>query len=164
MNEGRKIRVYDYVNKPFERVRALLLANAADIFSRATNVASERSHGLASGLRINVAGLEIGKEVIIEVIGSSDSEQPGSGPARQTRIELRWSAMGNPGLFPTMAAELTLYPLSSTETQLDLRGTYEPPFGALGAALDALVGHRVAEASVHRFISDVAEQLRRDLA
>jgi hypothetical protein len=164
MNEGRQVRVYDYVNKPFERVRALLLANAADIFSRATNVASERTRGLASALRINVGGLEIGKEILIEVVGSSDTEHTGLGTAHETRIELRWSAMGNPGLFPTMTAELMLYPLSSTETQLDLRGTYEPPFGALGAALDTLVGHRVAEASVHRFIVDVAEQLRRDLA
>jgi hypothetical protein len=164
MTKGRQIRVYDYVNQPFERVRAALLANAAGVFSRATNVASERTRHLAGALRINVAGIEIGKEIHIEIIGSSDSEHGVVGAARETRIDLRWSAIGDATLFPTMKAELTLYPLSSTETQLDLKGTYEAPFGALGAAFDAVVGHRIAEASVHRFIVDVAEQLRRDLA
>ena len=164
MSEGRQIRVYDYVNQPFERVRGALLADATGIFSRATSVASERAQKVASGLRVNVAGIEIGKEIQIEVSGSSDTEHPSSGFARETRIELQWSAVGRPGLFPTMKAVLALYPLSSTETQLDLAGTYEPPLGPLGAALDALVGHRVAEASVHQFIVDVAERLRRELA
>jgi hypothetical protein len=30
--------------------------------------------------------------------------------------------------------------------------------------MNAIVGHRIAEASVHRFIADVAEYLRRTLA
>jgi hypothetical protein len=164
MSEGRTIRVYDYVNQPFERVRAALLADTQGIFSRATSVASERGHKLASSLRANVAGLEIGKEISIDVLGSYDNGQPSSNLGRATRIELRWRAAANAGLFPTMTAELALYPLSSTETQLDLKGSYEPPFGALGAVLDALAGHRIAEACVHQFIVDLAERLRRDLA
>jgi hypothetical protein len=162
MSEGRTIRVYDYVNQPFERVRAALLGDAPGVFSRATNVASERAHRVAAGLRVNIAGIEIGKEIQVELTGSSDAESTASG--RETRLELRWSALGKPGLFPTMKAELALYPLSRTETQLDLRGCYEPPFGPLGAAIDALIGHRIAEACVHQFIVDVAEHLRRVLA
>jgi hypothetical protein len=158
---GRQIRVFDYVNQPFERVRAVLLADAKGIFSRATSVASARTQRIASGLRVNVAGVEIGKEIAIEVCGSFDSDRT----AHETHIELQWSAVGGgASLFPTMRADLALYPLSATETQLDLTGNYEPPLGLLGGAIDALVGHRVAEASVHQFIVDVAEQLRRDLA
>ena len=50
------------------------------------------------------------------------------------------------------------------ETQLDFSGQYEPPLGAVGDAVDALVGHRIAEASVHRFVTDVARYLREHLA
>jgi hypothetical protein len=164
MSEGRQIRVYDYVNQPFERVRAALLEDATAIFSRATSVAGERAHKIASGLRINVAGLEIRKEIEIEVSGFRETEHAGSGFAREARIALHWKAAADAGLFPTMKAELALYPLSSTETQLDLTGLYTPPLGPLGAALDALIGHRVAEACVHQFVVDVAEQLRRELA
>jgi hypothetical protein len=62
-----------------------------------------------------------------------------------------------------MKAELSIYPLTATETQLDFRGFYEPPFGTLGKAVDAMVGHRIAEVSVDRFVNDVAGYLRRTL-
>jgi hypothetical protein len=164
MSEGRTIRVYDYVNQPFDRVRAALVRDARGIFSRATTVASERAERLASGLRINVAGVEIGKEIDLEVLGSADTEHDSAGQPRETRIELCWRAVGKAALFPTMRAELALYALSAHETQLDFRGTYEPPLGPLGAVIDALLGRRIAEACVHQFIVDVAERLRGDLA
>jgi hypothetical protein len=63
-----------------------------------------------------------------------------------------------------MKAELSVYPLTATETQLDFSGLYEPPLGVLGKAVNAVVGHRIAEVSVHRFVSEVAEYLRQALA
>jgi hypothetical protein len=54
--------------------------------------------------------------------------------------------------------------LSSQETQLDLHGRYRPPLGVVGNALDALVGHRIAEASVLRFVQGVATRLSTELA
>jgi len=55
---------------------------------------------------------------------------------------------------------LSVYPLTATETQLDFVGRYDPPLGIVGGALDATVGHRIAQASVHRLITDVATYLR----
>jgi hypothetical protein len=34
----------------------------------------------------------------------------------------------------------------------------------MGKTMNAIVGHRIAEASVHRFVSDVAGYLRQALA
>ena len=65
-----------------------------------------------------------------------------------------------PRLFPLMEGELSIYPLTSTETQLDFSGVYKPPFGPVGKTMNAIVGHRIAEASVHRFVDDVAGYLR----
>jgi hypothetical protein len=62
-----------------------------------------------------------------------------------------------------MKGELTIYPLTSTETQLDFSGIYQPPFGPVGKTLNAIVGHRIAEVSVHRFVDDVAGYLRQSL-
>jgi hypothetical protein len=78
-------------------------------------------------------------------------------------IQLEWEAVNKPHLFPFMQAELALYPLTATETQLDFSGAYRPPLGVLGSAIDALVGHRIAEGTVHRFVTDVAEYLRKSL-
>jgi hypothetical protein len=49
-----------------------------------------------------------------------------------TRLQLEWEAATMPRLFPLMKAELSLYPITATETQLDFKGLYEPPFGRLG--------------------------------
>ncbi len=59
-----------------------------------------------------------------------------------------------------MRAELSICPLTATETQLDHLCRYEPPLGKPGAVMDALVGHRIAEASVHRLQQDIAGNLR----
>ena len=80
-----------------------------------------------------------------------------------TRALLEWKAARRSRLFPLMNAVLTIYPLTSTETQLDFAGRYRPPFGALGKVVNAAVGHRIAEACVHRFVADVAHHLRAEL-
>ena len=54
-------------------------------------------------------------------------------------------------------------PSVRTETQLDFEGDYEPPLGLIGNAVDSVIGHRIAEASVHRFVTDVATHLRDSL-
>jgi hypothetical protein len=77
-----------------------------------------------------------------------------------TRLHLEWKAAKIPQLFPLMKGELALYALTKTETQLDFSGVYEPPFGALGKTMNAMAGHRIAEASVHRFVGDIAAYLR----
>ncbi len=43
-------------------------------------------------------------------------------------------------MFPALKAELSVYSLSATETQVELRGHYDPPMGVLGGALDAVGG------------------------
>ena len=46
--------------------------------------------------------------------------------------------------------------LGTDFTQVVLRGTYDPPLGAVGRALDRTLFHRIAEASVKRFLDRIA--------
>ncbi len=78
-------------------------------------------------------------------------------------VDLQWKAAKAPQLFPTMVAQLSAYPITDQETQLDFRGSYEPPLGILGKAFDVIVGHRIAEASVHQFLTEVAKFLREQI-
>lgn len=163
MAKGREFRAFDYVNRPYERVRDALLADADTIFLEATQAAASRAHQVASGLHVNIGGMEIGAEIAITI--NEAEERPGASAWDvRTRLQLDWEAAKNPRLFPEMKGELDVYPLSAKETQLDFGGTYSPPFGPLGSAIDALVGHRIAEASIHRFVTDVARYLRENLA
>ncbi|HVZ32996.1 MAG TPA: hypothetical protein VG963_11250 [Polyangiaceae bacterium] len=164
MSEGRTIRVDGRVHQPFELVRAALLADAKGIFSRASGVASERTEHASSALRVKLAGLEIGKEIQIEMLGSFDLDRPNPSCPRETHIELRWSAIGKPALFPILNGELVVQPSGAAETRLELSGNYEPPWGAFGTVLDIVVGRRIAEASVRHLMQDVAAQLEQELA
>ena len=147
---------HDYVNQPYPRVRDLLLADPHLVFRRATAAAAS---GTAE-LHVRLAGVDIGTEVVIEILGV-ENDCAYNRPA--TKISLEWRAARTPRIFPTMKAELLLFALSPTETQLELRGNYQPPVGKLGDAIDAAVGHRLAEASVTKFVQQVAGWLREQL-
>lgn len=156
---SRDVRSFDYVNHPYDRVRDTLKANATDVFRKATHAARSRLESVASVLRVNVGALEISTAIDIEV-GAIVEVAGGPGRARMLEIPVHWKAAERAALFPVMNAQLDVYPLTATETQLDFHGHYDPPLGVLGSAMDAAVGHRIAEASVHRFVSEVAEYLR----
>ncbi len=163
MSKGSQIRSYDYVNHPYEQVRAALTQDARAVFQAATTAAAARAHSIASQLRVNIAGIEVATDIAIAVTHIEEGAQ-GATSAPATRLQLEWAAAKAPRLFPFMRAELSIYPLTATETQLDFSGTYEPPLGAVGSAMNALIGHRIAEVSVHRFVTEVAEYLRTALA
>jgi hypothetical protein len=162
---AHELRCYEYVTRPFDEVRDALLTDAVGIFERATQTATGRAHALVSHLKVSIAGLEVGKNVIIRVTKvDAHAPAPRHLSPEAIRLDLEWQAETHRALFPSMHASLLAYPLSSTETQLDLRGTYEPPGGVFGSAADRLVGHRIAEASVHRFLEAASDQLRAELA
>ena len=162
MSKGREIHCYDYVNHPYEQVRDALSRDAPAVFQSATKAAASRAQSIASELRIDMAGIRIEADIRVSVknIEVKDHEVM-SGPA--TRLHLEWEAARLPRLFPLMKADLSIYPITATETQLDFNGLYEPPLGPLGKAVNAMVGHRIAEVSVHRFVNDVAGYLRQTL-
>jgi hypothetical protein len=160
---SREIRCYDYVNHSYEQVRDALSHDAIAVFQSATKAAASRAQSVAAELRVDIGGIAIEADIRIEV--RKVEERPAdsmSGPV--TRLQLEWEAARNPRLFPFMKADLSIYPLTSTETQLDFSGVYEPPLGPLGKAMNAVAGHRIAEVSVHRFVNDVAGYLRQHLA
>lgn len=163
MARDREIRAFDYVNHPYDRVSEALRSGALEIFRSATHAAASRAHTVATGLHVNIAGFKIGTEIDLS-IASIEQDEGETHAQNALRMNLEWEAARAPRLFPLMRGQLAAYPLSGTETQLDFLGRYEPPLGALGTALDAMAGHRIAEASVHRFVTDIAAYLRKSLA
>ena len=163
MTKGREIRSYDYVNHPYERVRDALSRDALTVFQSATKAAASRAHSVAAELHVDVGGVGVRTDIKI-FVKSIEEKVADSSSGPSTHLLLEWEAAVMPRLFPLMKAELSIYPLTSTETQLDFSGVYEPPFGTVGKTMNAIVGHRIAEVSVHRFVGDVAGYLRQALA
>ena len=161
MSQRHEVRSYDYVNQPYEKVRELLTADPAGVFRAATRAATSRAETLAAGLRINLGGIEVGTEIAVS-IGEIEETRKATDSSRVVRIPVEWEAASRPRLFPLMNAVLSVYPLTATETQLDFHGRYEPPLGALGSVIDKVAGHKLAEASTHRFVADIAGYLRQE--
>ena len=165
MSEPHVIRCYQYVNAPYARVRDALRGDPLGVFQRATTAAGTRAKALVTSLRVSIGSLEVGTDAVICVREIVEDAPAGRGLLSQgrTRLSLEWQAAKASSLFPAMHAELSVYPLSAEETQLDFLGRYAPPLGLFGEVADALVGHRIAEACVHRFVEDVATRLRQEL-
>lgn len=163
MAKSRELRAFDYVNRPYEEVRDRLTRDALVVFQSATRSASDRAEAVAAALKVTIGGIEVAADI---AVGLTDVRQHPAGPDSppMTVMQVEWEAARSPRLFPLMKAELSIYPLTATETQLDFSGRYEPPLGLVGSAADAILGHRIAEASVHRFVTDVASYLRREMA
>lgn len=160
--KGREIRCYDYVNHPYDRVRNALNQNALTVFQSATKTAASRAQSVAAELHVDFGGIGVKTDIKILVKGVEE-KVPGRNSLPKTTLRLEWEAARMRRLFPLMKGALSLYPLTSTETQLDFSGVYKPPFGTVGKTMNAIIGHRIAEVSVHRFVSDVAGYLRQTL-
>ncbi|MDX1659226.1 MAG: hypothetical protein R3343_10440 [Nitriliruptorales bacterium] len=151
----RNLYTYTYVRRPFDEVAQLLAEDPAAILQDATERAAKEARTLRTDLSIEIGGIEIGHDIMIEV----GEFEPLSMLA--VTLPLRWHADSAEALFPSMEATLEVQALSVRQpmTQLSFIGSYRPPLGVLGAAGDVLVGKRIAEAVVHRFINTVADRI-----
>jgi hypothetical protein len=75
-------------------------------------------------------------------------------------VGMRWEAIGvTGGLFPVLDANIRLTVEGDEGTRMTLTAVYRPPFGALGAGLDHVLLHRVAVATIHSLMTNVARAL-----
>jgi hypothetical protein len=69
---------------------------------------------------------------------------------------MRWEVIGPTGtLFPALDADIMLTPAGQDATVLSVSGVYRPPPGSLGAGLDRVIVHRVAEATIRAFTHQI---------
>lgn len=156
------LRFFETVDHPYDRVIEQLRGDALGVFRRASKSEAEAITDDGVQLHARLGAVEVAADVEIKV---GEPAQGLSSPVGYpvTTFPLTWRARRNQGMFPDMHAQLRVYPHSTTRTQLELEGVYDPPLGLVGDALDALGGHRIAEASVGRFLQEVAIQLRVEL-
>lgn len=139
---------------PFWRVEWAFV-EVLDTLPEAADFAYRRGEEVR--VRLSVDGGPAAKEVRLAV------GEPFRGDD-QTAAPITWEATGTPGLFPRMEADLLVTSLGPDLTHLALRGSYKPPLGPVGAALDRMILHRVAELSVKVFVDRLATLLSERMA
>lgn len=96
-------------------------------------------------------GASVGQRVVVEVLAPACTDRAACWP-------VRWVPESHSSLLPTFEGSL-LAEEAGWETRLRLTGWYRPPLGLLGALFDALVGRRIAQRSVERFLHGLADRL-----
>ncbi len=75
-------------------------------------------------------------------------------------VSLRWEATGVTGdLFPALDAELILMREGENRSRLGLIGSYRPPLGRAGAAVDRAIMGRVATATIRTLLERLAQAI-----
>ena len=147
------LRAYVELNLPIAEVEAALLRTPTDWIPGLASSAEEHGDQLLAEVGFPVSGLQVGKQVEIEL----------GAPVRtsgRTCLPVIWRATGPRGIFPTLEGELEVAALGPHLSQLGLSARYKPPFGLVGESLDRALMHRVAEATVRDFVERVASVLR----
>ena len=133
-------------------VAAARLADLIGTGSLDTVSRSAWSEGVA---RIGPAGPVLGISKLVRIQFSTPVRHGGT-----TAMALRWEAIGVGGaLFPVLDADITLVPDGEQATLIGLDGVYRPPGGALGAALDKAVMHRIATATIRALLAQIGRAI-----
>jgi mannose-6-phosphate isomerase-like protein (cupin superfamily) len=127
-----------------------------ELTARVADVASEVTHPL----RLEVGGASVRRDVVIHV----DPMTPTA--VLRAVVPLRWRAAHGAAWFPEVDATLIVEPAPGelSRTDLTLRSERRPPAGAAGAAVDRIVGRRVADAVLHGLLAGLADRLEQLVA
>ena len=121
--------------------------------SAALIATSEDSYSRETGTLARVGAIGLSKLVRIQVRELARTE-------KSAGIALRWEAVGpGGGLFPVLDADVRLTPAGEHVTLLSMAGSYRPPLGTLGQVLDRAILHRVAAATIHGFVTQIAARI-----
>ncbi len=139
------------VNAPFEAVVDALESLGAEVELMA-QAAYERGERLAvgpgSGFMAAPVAFEVGRPLVSE-----------DGVA----IPIAWTGASGTNLLPRMDAELEATRMGTCSTNLLFRGRYSPPLDSIGEALDRVLLHHVAQATVGAFMRRLGRALETEV-
>lgn len=146
------LRFYVDLDVPFEQAEASLLGAPEDWVPGLLRDAEGRGHELLGEVGFAVEERRIDREVKIAV-----GMPYRSGAA--TRVPLTWRATSVGRLFPQLEGDIEVARLGPNRSQVSMDARYRPPLALVGRALDRVLLHRVAEATIKDFVDRVAERI-----
>ena len=151
------VRYYLELPLPPARVEQALLGSP-EWLSELAGEAQRRGDVLLADVGVGPLGPRLGRRVTVQL------GKPVAFPS-MTSLPMTWEPLGMDGLFPRLDADIEVGPLGEDRTQLAISARYRPPLGVVGQAIDRVLLHRVAEATVKDFLDRVGERVHaRELA
>ena len=142
------IRYYVELSLPVAKVEQALVDSPGGWLSAVAGEAQARGDGLLGEVGIDRLGARLRRQVRIQL------GEPVRFPS-MTSLPLTWEPVDLEGVLPRLDANLELGTLGGDRTQLAISARYRPPLGVVGRAVDRVLLHRVAEATVKDFLDRV---------
>jgi hypothetical protein len=146
------VRYYLELPLPQERVEQALLGSPPEWAAALAGDAQRRGEQLLAEVGVGPRGNRLGRRVAVQL------GEPVRFPS-MTSLPLTWEPLGLEGLLPRLEADIEIGPLGQDRTQLAISARYRPPLGAVGRAVDRVLLHRVAEATLKDFLDRVGEAI-----
>jgi hypothetical protein len=153
------VRYFAEVPLPAHQVEAVLLVAAEDWLPAVAVGASEHGERLlaragAGPVHGTVPGAGVAPDHAIEVEVGRAVRFPS-----KLAVPISWRPAGGSGLLPALDAEIEVGALGPDQTQLAVNGRYARVVGSAGNGVDRFLLHRVAEATMKRFLDEVAGEV-----
>jgi hypothetical protein len=145
------IRYFIELSLPVVKVEKALAGSPAGWLSAMAGEAQARGDGLLGEVGVGPRA-RLRRQVRIRL------GEPVHFPS-MTSLPLTWEPVGLDGVLPQLDANLELGPLGGDRTQLAVSARYRPPLGVVGRAVDRVLLHRVAEATLKDFLDRLGEAI-----
>lgn len=120
-----------------------------------SNAAGEPQLSLRVPLQHLVGGLVLERPITVEAHYVRQSDGGG------TELAIAWRPEGT-HLFPSFAGTIVAQPMGPHRCTLTIHGAYAAPFGAPGALFDAVVGIRIARATLDGLLQQFRTAMESD--
>ena len=149
---GMFIRYYIELSQPVATVQQALVDSPTGWLSTMAREAQARGDGLLGEVGVGPLGARLRRQVRIRL------GEPVQFPS-MTSLPLTWEPVGLEGVLPRLDANLELGSLGEGRTQLAISARYRPPLGVVGRAVDRVLLHRVAEATLKDFLDRLGQAI-----
>jgi hypothetical protein len=145
------LRAEEIIDQPYASVQKALLADPGKWLP---NLADDAGKRLITEIGVQIGSAWVARAIEVEVA------PPTIYPDR-SEIFISWKAAGMPSLFPELRGLLELAAVDAARSRLSFEASYEPPGRLAGQLVNQALMHRVAEASVRKFVLRTARALGR---
>jgi hypothetical protein len=142
------VRYFVELPLPAAQVERALVDQPPGWLAEMAGAAQQRGDELLTEVGVGPLGTRLGRRVAIQL------GEPMRFPS-MTSLTLTWEPIGLEGLLPRLDADIELGSLGEDRTQLAISARYRPPLGVVGRAVDRVLLHRVAEATLKDFLDRV---------
>lgn len=150
------VQLYKAVAVPFAVIRRFLTDESLPALDAPRRVGVDWIREGDAHLDLDVAGLHLVKDVCFRVTDFADVP----GPLPMGRVQLSWEPIAHEDIYPTVTADLEIEPIDDRRTMVSLLASYQPPLGRIGAVVDRVAMHRVADSALRRFFEGLLAEIK----